>query len=193
VLVLFGDDMAKALKMVTAMGLKKKMSIVVPNLTLGMAKSAGPEAMEGVVGALPWAWNIPEQYNYETGKKFVETFSKRYDAYPSSSAASAYSILYQYKDAVERAGSFETAKVRKALEGHKYSLLKDEQEWRAFDQQNIQTVYAVKGKTKEDILKDKYQSDYFEILTSMSGEKAARTQRQWKNDRFKANKSSILN
>ncbi|WP_156499965.1 ABC transporter substrate-binding protein, partial [Oleiphilus sp. HI0061] len=145
------------------------------------------------VGALPWAWNIPEQYNYETGKKFVETFSKRYDAYPSSSAASAYSILYQYKDAVERAGSFETAKVRKALEGHKYSLLKDEQEWRAFDQQNIQTVYAVKGKTKEDILKDKYQSDYFEILTSMSGEKAARTQRQWKNDRFKANKSSILN
>ena len=54
VLVLFGKDMANALKLATNMGLKKKMDIVVPNLTLGMAESAGAKAMEGVVGALPW-------------------------------------------------------------------------------------------------------------------------------------------
>lgn len=193
VLVLFGDDMAKALRMATEMGLKEKMAIVVPNLTLGMAQSAGAEAMEGVIGALPWAWNIPYQYNFNGGKKFVEDFAARYGAYPSSSAASAYSILYQYKDAVERAGTFETQKVKTALEGHKYTLLKDEQEWREFDHQNLQTVYAVKGKAKEDILKDKYQSDFFEVLSSMDGNKAARTKREWKSARFKANKSSVLN
>jgi ABC-type branched-subunit amino acid transport system substrate-binding protein len=193
VLVLFGNDMAKALKMAAEMGLREKMEIIVPNLTLGMAQSAGPEAMEGVVGAVPWTWNIPYEFGFEAGKKFVEAFAKRYDAYPSSSAASAYSILYQYKEAVERAGSFDTVKVQKALEGHKYTLLKDEQEWRKFDHQNIQTVYAVRGKSKEAILQDKFQSDYFEVLTSMNGKKAARNERQWKNDRFKANKSSVLN
>jgi ABC-type branched-subunit amino acid transport system substrate-binding protein len=185
--------MAKALKMAAEMGLREKMEIIVPNLTLGMAQSAGPEAMEGVVGAVPWTWNIPYEFGFEAGKKFVEAFAKRYDAYPSSSAASAYSILYQYKEAVERAGSFDTVKVQKALEGHKYTLLKDEQEWRKFDHQNIQTVYAVRGKSKEAILQDKFQSDYFEVLTSMNGKKAARNERQWKNDRFKANKSSVLN
>lgn len=192
VLVLFGNDMAKALQLAAEMGLREKMTIMVPNLTLGMAQSAGPDAMEGVVGAVPWTWNIPYEYGFEKGKLFVENFAKRYDAYPSSSAASAYSILYQYKEAVERAGSFETAKVIKALEGHKYTALKDEQEWRKFDHQNIQTVYVAKGKPKADILKDKFQSDYFEIIDMMDGNKAARNQRQWKNDRFKANKSSVL-
>lgn len=193
VLVLFGDDMAKALKMVSELGLKDKMAVVVPNLTLGMAQSAGPEAMEGVVGALPWAWNVPYEFGFETGQKFVEAFVSRYQAYPSSSAASAYAIVHQYKDAVERAGSFETTDVRKALEGHEYSLLKDAQAWRAFDHQNIQTVYAVKGKSKETILKDKFQSDYFEIIASLRGDKAARSKREWKSDRLKAGKSSILN
>ncbi|MCP3901805.1 MAG: ABC transporter substrate-binding protein, partial [Desulfobacteraceae bacterium] len=51
VLVLFGNDMARALTIVEEMGLKKKFkAIVVPNLTLGMATSAGAKAMEGVIG-----------------------------------------------------------------------------------------------------------------------------------------------
>ena len=179
VLVLFGSDMAKAVSIATGLGLKNDMAIVVPNLTLGMAQSAGADVMEGVIGALPWSWNVPYMQNNERGIQFVEAFSKRYYSYPSTSAASAYSILYQYKDAVERAGTFETAAVIKALEGHKYSFLKDEQQWRGFDHQNIQTVYAVRSKSKAAVEADKFQQDYFEIIASMSGNEAAKSHEEW--------------
>jgi ABC-type branched-subunit amino acid transport system substrate-binding protein len=179
VLVLFGKDMTDAVKLATEMGLKDKMSIVVPNLTLGMAQGAGPKVMEGVVGALPWSWNIPYAYNYPRGKAFVEKYAEEYKGYPSTSAASAYTILHQYKDAVERAGTFETKAVINALEGHKYTLLKDEQVWRALDHQSIQTVYAVKCKPEAQVLKDKFKQDYFEIIKAMPGEKAARSKERW--------------
>ncbi len=192
VLVLFGKDMARAVKIATAMGLKKKMAVVVPNLTLGMAKSAGPKVMEGVVGALPWSWQVPYKEKNQKGIEFVENFSKKYGGYPSTSAASAYTILYQYKAAVERAKSFDTKKVIAALEGHKYSLLKDEQEWRTFDHQSVQTVYAVKAKSQKEVLKDKFKEDYFEIINSISGDQAARTHVEWSNSRKAANKSESL-
>ena len=192
VLVLFGKDMANAVTIATKMGLKRKMAIVVPNLTLGMAESAGAKVMEDVVGALPWAWTVPARVNSEKGQQFVDNFSKRYDSYPSTSAASAYTILYQYKDAVERANSFSTGDVIKALEGSSFSFLKDEQTWRAFDHQNVQTVFAVKGKAQAEVLKDKHKQDYFEIIESLSGEEAARTLAEWKEARAKAGKPGHL-
>jgi len=188
VLVLFGKDMAKGLKQATAMGLKKKMSVVVPNLTLGMAVSGGPKVMEGVVGALPWYWKIPYVYGYEKGKRFVEKFSEKYGTYPSTSAASAYTILYEYKNAVERAKTFESKGVIGALEGHKYLSLKDEQAWREFDHQSIQTVYAVKCKSQKEVLKDKYNQDYFEIIDKITGEEAACTRDEWISARKSAGK-----
>jgi branched-chain amino acid transport system substrate-binding protein len=179
VLVLFGKDMAEAVKLATDMGLKKKMSIVVPNVTLGMAASGGPKAMEGVVGALPWSWNVPYAYNYAKGMTFVEAFSNKYKSYPSTSAASAYTIIHEYKAAVERAGRFDTKAVISMLEGHKFTSLKDEQVWRTFDHQCIQTVYAVKCKPEAEVLKDKFKQDYFEIMKSMPGENAAMAQDRW--------------
>ncbi|RWX42897.1 amino acid/amide ABC transporter substrate-binding protein, HAAT family [Candidatus Electrothrix aarhusensis] len=152
VLVLFGNDMSRTLAMLQERDMKDLFKlIVVPNLTLGMAKEAGAEAMEGVLGALPWAWNVPYKYDYPQGKKFVEKFSERYNSYPSTSAASAYTILYQYKEAVERAGTFDSKKLIAALEGHTFVSLKDEQQWRAFDHQALQTVYAVRGKPADEV------------------------------------------
>jgi len=192
VLVLFGNDMAEALKHATAMGLKKTMAIVVPNLTLGMAKSAGPKVMEDVVGATPWEWVVPYQYGYEGGKKFVEKFSAKYSSYPSTSAASAYTIPFEYKAAVEYAHNFDSKAVIAALEGHKYTLLKDEQEWRAFDHQSLQTVYAVKCKKQVEVLKDKYKQDYFEIINVMSGAEAAQSRAEWEAERKAANAPTEL-
>jgi ABC-type branched-subunit amino acid transport system substrate-binding protein len=179
VLVLFGKDMADAVKLATEMGLKKKMSIVVPNLTLGMAASAGPKAMEGVVGALPWTWKLPYDKNYAKGIAFVEDFANKYKSYPSTSAASAYTIMHQYKGAVERAGGFDAKAVIAMLEGHKYTLLKDEQVWRAFDHQSVQTVYAVRCKPEVQVLKGKFKQDYFQILKAMPGDKAVRSEDRW--------------
>lgn len=192
VLVLFGKDMSKALKIATEMGLKKKMEIVVPNLTLGMAQSAGPQIMEGVVGALPWCWKVPYEYGYQKGIKFVENFSERYDLYPSTSAASAYTILHQYKDAVERIKAFDSRRVIETLEGYKFTLLKDEQVWRKLDHQCTQTVYAVKCKPYREVLKDRFRQDYFEIMAKMPGEEAAIKQERWVELRKKAGKRPEL-
>lgn len=180
VLVLFGKDMAHALRQAEAMGLKRRLRIVVPSLTLGMAERTGAKAMEDVVGTTPWTWKVPQLFNHPRGQAFVADFEKRYRRYPSTSGASAYSIIHQYKDAVERAGSFAAADVIRALEGHSYALLKDTQTWRALDHQNIQTVYLVRGSSPETVLADSRRQDYFEIIGYKPGEELALTPGQWR-------------
>ena len=192
VLVLFGKDMANAVKIATAVGIKQTAQVVVPNLELGMADSAGAKAMEGVIGATPWTWRVPYQYDYPRGKQFVEGFAAKFGTYPSTSAASAYTILYEYKAAVERAGSFAAADVVRALEGHDYQLLKDKQHWRDFDHQSVQTVYSVRGKPAREVQKDKFKLDYFEILSSTPGERAAITRDEWNAVRAAAGKPTEL-
>ncbi len=188
VLVLFGQEMATAIRSAARMGLKSRMQIVVPNLTLGMAERGTPKAMEGAIGALPWCWKVPYQYNYPRGIEFVETFKKRYNRYPSTAAASAYTIMYEYKAAVERAGAFDTAAVIKALENHEYQLLKDKQVWRDFDHQSVQTVYTVRCNQADRVLEDKYNLDYFTIIGSVPGEEAAITRAEWNAARRAAGK-----
>jgi branched-chain amino acid transport system substrate-binding protein len=192
VLVLFGKDMSQAIRIATSMGLKKNMQIVVPNITLGMAEGAGAKVMENVIGALPWTWQIPYKYNYKRGIEFVENFADRYNRYPSTSGGSAYTILWEYKNAVERAGTFETIPVIKALENHKYTSLKDSQIWRKFDHQSTQTVYAVKCKQSIAVKKDKFQLDYFEIINKLSGSTASRTFEEWSNARESVGKPTYL-
>lgn len=192
VLVLFGDDMVNCVRQATAMGMKNQLQIVVPNLSLEMAESGGGRVMEGVVGTLPWCWQVPVKYHYARGQKFADDFSARFNRYPSTSGASAYTILYQYKDAVERAGSFDAPAVIKALEGHRYTFLKDEQQWRDFDHQSVQSVYLVRCKPEAEVTRDKFQLDYFEILDQVSGGDAVCTREEWNAARTKAGKPTHL-
>ncbi|MBD3256965.1 ABC transporter substrate-binding protein [candidate division GN15 bacterium] len=192
VLVLFGKDMVNAVRQATTMGLKANTQIVVPNLTLGMAEGGGAKVMEGVVGALPWCWKVPYAYDYPRGKKFVEDYAARHQRYPSTSGASAYTILYEYKSAAERAGSIAGGEIVNALENHSYQLLKDKQTWRDFDHQSIQTVYAVRCKPQAEVLKDKYGLDYFEILTSLDGTQAAISKQEWEAARVEAGLPTTL-
>lgn len=191
-LIQFGDDMARALRLAHRMGIKKKMTIIVPNLTLGMAKAAGAGIMEGVIGAVPWSWQVPYKYNYPQGQVFVEAFVKKYNAYPSSSAASAYNIVYQFKEAVERARTLNSKKLISTLENHSYSALKDKQRWRNFDHQNVQSVYVVRSKPRNDILKSNLHEDFFDVLFQLPGEEAVRTHKQWLAARKKAGKPATL-
>lgn len=185
-LVLFGKDLAYALRQATNMGLKDRMQIVVPNLTLGMAERTGPRGMQGVVGTLPWTWKVPYLFDSPTGRAFVEAFLDRYRHYPSTSGASAYTIVHEYSNAVERAGSFEGPAVIKALEGHSFSLLKDTQTWRALDHQNVQTLYMVQGNPVETVLANSRRQDYFSIIGYKKGAELALTPEQWKTWRIEA-------
>jgi len=179
VLVLFGEQMVQGMTIAQQMKLPERMQIVVPNLTLSMVEQTGPFIMAGVIGAAPWTWNVPYQFEHPRGQRFVDDFSERYRTRPSTSAASAYSIVYQWKEAVERANSFNSASVRRALEGHRYSLLKDEQYWRGFDHQNVQTVYALRIKSRDQVMKDPYRQNFFEIINTLPGDDAAPTHDQW--------------
>jgi branched-chain amino acid transport system substrate-binding protein len=135
--------------------------------------------MEGVIGTLPWMWNIPFTYNYPRGMAFVKKYEAKFQRYPTTSGASAYVILHEYKGAVERAKTFATKSVIKALEGHRYVGLKDEQYWRPWDHQSVQTVYAVMCKPAAEVRKSKYQQDYFTIINVMKGDDAAVDFKEW--------------
>lgn len=192
VLVLFGKDMELGLKAAKEAGLKEKCQIVVPNLTLGAAIGAGPEVMEGVLGALDWCWRVPERVGSEKGKAYVKAFNERYQSHPCCAGSAAYTILWEYKAAVEAAKSFETEAVIKALEGRKFTLLKDEQYWRPFDHSCVQTVYAVKCKPADEVKKDPFQQDFFEILAEMKGDEAFMTQAEWEEARKAAGVPTTL-
>lgn len=183
VLVLFGEDLVRAMRIADEMGLNKRMQVAVPNLTQSMVETAGPDIMRGVLGTEPWTWRVPEMEGSAAGQQFVANYDERYQTHPSSSAASAYSIVYQWADAATRARSLDSEKIIAALEGHRYRLLKDEQEWRAFDHQNVQTIYAVRVKERAEVLKDRFKQDYFEIVHRLSAEQAAPTQAQWQLER----------
>ncbi|MCW3150005.1 ABC transporter substrate-binding protein [Stutzerimonas stutzeri] len=192
VLVLFGEDMVRAMRIADELGLNKKMQIAVPNLTQGMVELAGPDIMRGVLGTEPWTWRVPELEGSERGQAFVKNFGERYQTHPSSSAASAYSIVYQWADAAMRARSISSEQVIAALENHRYKLLKDEQYWRSFDHQNVQTVYAVRVKPREEVLKDRFKQDYFEIVHRLGGDQAAPTLAQWQEERRGAGQAIAL-
>lgn len=192
VLVLFGKDMEIGVKQAYEMGLKGKMQIVVPNMTLEMAEGAGPDAMEGVISATPWYWKLALEEKNPKAIAFIKKFEEKYNRYPSTSGASAYVIMHQYKEAVERAKTFDTMAVIKALEGHKYIGLKDEQVWRAFDHQSVQSVYAIKIRKAADVKNSMHQLDYYEILNTMKGEDAAISFAEWAAVRAKVGASATL-
>ena len=80
----------------------------------------------------------------------------------------------------------------RALEGHRYRLLKDQQVWRDFDHQSVQTVYVVRCKPRDEVIKNKYNLDYFEIIDSLPGDMAAITRQEWNDVRRTAGKPTRL-
>ena len=192
VLVLFGEDLVRAMRVAEKLGLTRKVQIVAPNLTQGIVEQAGPGLMEGVVGTEPWTWRVPELEGSQAGQAFVRNFTERYEVYPSSAAASAYSIVRQWAEAAGRAKSLDSEALIKALEGHRYSLLKGPQEWRAFDHQNVQTVYAVRVKSRAEVMASPRHQDYFEIVHRLDGDKAAPSLAEWQAERRAAGQPTTL-
>ncbi len=75
-------------------------------------------------------------------QKFVKKFRDRWIQYPSYSAETAYSAVYFYKAAVEKAKSVDTAKVIKALEGLSLETPAGKRTIRPEDHQAIYSVAA---------------------------------------------------
>ncbi|MEW6274700.1 MAG: ABC transporter substrate-binding protein [Bacillota bacterium] len=73
-------------------------------------------------------------------RAFVQAFLKRWARYPNYSAEASYSSVYALKAAIEKAGSIETDKVIKALEGMKIMTPAGERYIRPEDHQAVYTV-----------------------------------------------------
>lgn len=183
VIVLLGQDLVQTMRLANDMGLGKRMQIIVPNLTQSIVEQAGPLVMEHVIGTEAWNWQVPKLEKSVEGQAFVDEFIRQHQAYPGSTAATAYGIVRQWAAAVQRAGSADSEAVIAALENHHYRLLKDEQYWRDFDHQNVQTIYAVRVKNRSEIMQDRFKQDYFTIIHRMAGEEAAPGLDDWQQER----------
>jgi ABC-type branched-subunit amino acid transport system substrate-binding protein len=139
--------------------------------------------MQGVIGTEAWTWQVPAQENSPAGQAFVEDYIRQHREYPDSAAASAYAIVQQWADAVRRSASLDSERLIRALEDHRYTLLKGPQQWRAFDHQNMQSIYAVRVRTRSQIMQDPLKQDYFEIIHRMSGETATPSHDEWQQER----------
>jgi ABC-type branched-subunit amino acid transport system substrate-binding protein len=126
--------------------------------------------MQGVLTSMCWYHSLSERF--DGSKTFVEAFEQAYHKKPGNAAAAAWVAIFQYVDAVERAGAFDHIEVIKALEGHRFTLLVDEEYWRDWDHQGIHPTYVAVGKTPE-ASQDEW--DLFTIVDSQRGEDIART------------------
>lgn len=183
VLVLYGHDLVRAIRTADSMGLRRDMQIVAPNLTQSVIEQAGSSIMAGTIGTEHWLWRVPELENSKSGMAFVENFNREYGLYPPSAAASAYTVIHQWADAVNRSKTLNTQTVINALEDHSYSLLKGPARWRGFDHQNVQRVYVIKVNDRATALSHHSKQDYFQILHQLDGEDAAISEREWRSAR----------
>ncbi len=175
VLVLFGRDMIAGLQQCSELGVKDKMQVVVPNLELNMALGAGQQNMAGVLGAVPWYWEVPYKYGFDKGKAFAEAYRNRFGVPPGNGGGTAYTNLMLYKWAAEQTKSFDPKALIRVLEGHSFVSLKDQETLRAWDHQAIQSVYVVRGRDAKEM---KGSFDVFDVTESFSGEDLAPTREE---------------
>jgi ABC-type branched-subunit amino acid transport system substrate-binding protein len=173
VLNLFGRDLAKALVQADRMGLTENARIVAPLIDVNVAREVGPEVLQDVVSTTSWYWSLQERF--PGSKEFVAAFRRRYNKVPSSSAAAAWVAVNQWASAVERAGSFDPKAVVRALEDHRFTLLKGRERWRTWDHQAVSSVYLLRGKSGAE---SDGAWDLLEIVKSGKGSAVVRNKEQ---------------
>ena len=183
VLNLLGNDLVQIMSLVDQQGLNRRLQIIIPHLSKPLVEQIGPSIMTGVIGTETWTLKSAQLEKSAAGQDFIREFVAENQEYPGSTAASTYAIVREWAEAVKRAGSSDSEAVIRALEGHRYQLLKGPQEWRAFDHQNVQDVYAVRVRPREEIMKDPLKQDYFEVIHRMQGEQAAVSMDDWEQER----------
>jgi ABC-type branched-subunit amino acid transport system substrate-binding protein len=136
------------------------VSVVVPLYNRPMARNAGG-AMADVLGTIHWESSILERYS----RMFTNAWRRAYSGNdqrataPSGLAHLAYSQLFQYAAAVERAGTFEPPAVVDELEDFTYDIGMGEETMRQCDHTAQRSVPIVRGLAADD----QYWGRYYEI------------------------------
>ena len=162
----FGADMVNCLNQAAAFGLTKNCKILVPLVDEYMAKGT-KDNFNNVVSTVPFYWAY-HQTKYPGAKKFVEAFYAAYKTYPSNGAECAYADMMIYKQAVEKAGSTDPAKVIPVLETSYYNITKGLEHFRKEDHQGVSDVLVVEGIPEKD--RGPGGFDFAKVLEDHSGQ-----------------------
>jgi branched-chain amino acid transport system substrate-binding protein len=160
ILNLYGWDLVHALKGYGKLELAKE-KIGVGGMISGeqIGRPLGYASNAGIWG-LVWDPKI----NTESSKRFIQGVIDKYNHTPTSRCYLGYAAMTQILEAIQRAGTTETAALIKALEGHEFDGLKESKSvFRAADHQHVQDVLVGEAFGKELGL------GHFKILATVSG------------------------
>lgn len=144
-------------KQAASMGLKDKAHI---HWSYGERISA-TAAGDAAFGATATVDYVEENPDWPLSNEFAQRFFKKYNYWPGWPASSTYQGVRLFLMAIEKAGSMDSAKIMRALQGiedpkpitGKPFLI------RACDQKSIQPLYTVQW-----VKSDKFESGYWKIL-----------------------------
>jgi len=160
ILNLYGWDLVNALKAYATLEMAKD-KIGVGGLIGGeqIGRPLGYASNAGIWGLI---WD--PKINTESSKRFIQGVIDKYNHTPTSRCYLGYAAMTQILEAMQRAGSTDTAALIKALEGHEFDGLKEGKSvFRASDHQHVQDVLVGEAYGKELGL------GHYKILSTVAG------------------------
>lgn len=164
ILNLYGWDLVNALKGYAKLELAKE-KIGIGGMISGeqIGRPLGYASNAGIWGLI---WD--PKINTESSKRFIQGVIDKYNHTPTSRCYLGYAAMTQILEAIQRAGTTETAALVKTLEGHDFDGLKEgKSTFRASDHQHIQDVLVGEAFGKELGL------GHYKILATVSGKTIA--------------------
>ena len=160
ILNLYGWDLVNALKNYAKLELAKE-KIGVGGL-IGGEQIGRPLGYANNAGIWGLIWD--PKINTESSRRFIQGVIDKYNHTPTSRCYLGYAAMTQILEAVQRAGSTETAALIKALEGHEFDGLKEGRSvFRGSDHQHVQDVLVGEAYGKELGL------GHYKILSTIAG------------------------
>ena len=161
VLNLYGWDLVHALKSYTKLELAKDK--------IGIGGMLGGEQIGRPLGyannAGIWSLIWDPKVNTEGSRRFIQGVVDKYNHTPTSRCYLGYAAMTQILEAIQRAGTTDTAALIKALEGHEFDGLKEGRSYfRASDHQHVQDVLVGEAYGKELGL------GHYKILATVPGD-----------------------
>ena len=169
ILNLYGWDLVHALKAYAKLDLVKE-KIGVGGLISGeqIGRPLGYANNAGIWGLI---WD--PKINTEGSRRFIQGVIDKYNHTPTSRCYLGYAAMMQILEAMQRAGSTDTAGLIKALEGHEFDGLKEGPSYfRSWDHQHVQDVLVGEAFGKELGL------GHYKILATVAGDRVAGTLEQ---------------
>lgn len=166
ILNLYGWDLVHALKGYTRLEFAKD-KIGVGGLISGeqIGRPLGYANNAGIWGLI---WD--PKIDTDGSRRFIQGVIDKYNHTPTSRCYLGYAAMTQILEAMQRAGTTETAALIKALEGHEFDGLKvGQSSFRAWDHQHVQDVLVGEAFGKELGL------GHYKILATVAGDRIAGT------------------